>query len=202
MDAWERLHPLRLLGALAAVLLPFLTGCCTNALIKQRPYEEFRGIRGAYLTRDELGIVYTTVGNRRHDSMAWFSLSSLSNPELLSLNPQRVEKARGSPPEGANELPVGRGTPSLPPGATIAVFAPSEGKSVEDKSVEERDAIAIILVVNEKGQVCRLQLPFPKYRPWWHYPALPVSVALDVVTLPVTLPITAVLIVCLLIIND
>lgn len=200
MDAWERLRPLRLFAAIAALFLQFLTGCNTACLIDEPPHEAFRGIRGAYLTRDELGIVYTTAGNRRHDQIAWFELRDLrrgpeklpyvvgpenrpmwSNPETHFLYPERVERASGTLPEGAEELPASRATPSLPPGATIAVFSLPDGEDVKDS-----DHTAIVVVVSENGQVYRLRppLPCPKYRPWWYYPALPAAFALDVVTFP------------------
>ena len=200
------LPPSRLLAAIAALSLPLLTGCATSSMLGDWPSETFLEISGAHLRPDELGVEFRTRGYRDHDQLAWFKLRELRegpvklpyvvgpenrpvwwNPEMRIYHPERVERLRGSPPEGATALPLGRGAPSLPPGANIAVFVPPKGEDLAHGSYGSH--VAIVAIVCEDGRVYMLRpwLPCPSYRPWHRYPFVQLAIAFDVATFPLQL---------------
>ena len=216
MRTWQHRHSRRLLATVALLSLPVLAGCVTNRVVRYLTKEEsFEGIRGAYLRQDELGIEYATSapgGHSFHYRIAWFKLSDLprgceplpdgadpghytvwSDPEsYIVLGPDRVEPLRTRPPGGAKQVPVGRGDPSLPRGARVAVFVPqAEGGRLYGKS---GCYIAVVLFAGEDGKLYkrRALLPLPTYQQDEWYPiAFPLAVAIDVASLPIQLIVFA-----------
>jgi hypothetical protein len=149
----------------------------TGGWLQEKP-EELRRIDDAYLRHDELGIAYTTAGNVEHHHIVWFALPDLwAGAENAPVKPLRIERARGTLPEGAERIAVSRGPMVLPPRAVVAVFArpswPGE---------------YAVIVVSKDGQPWArnpwLRRDQNAYVPWWRYPALPFAVALDVATFP------------------
>lgn len=189
MNAREALRSPSLGAAAAALLLLPLTGCTTSGMLGDWPHEMFGGISHAYLRPDELGIEYVTRAYRQRCQVAWFRLSELRKgpqpwPMLL---PGREERTRGSPPDGAKPLPVGREKPSLPAGADIAVFVPPKGEELAHGGYGFN--VAIVMLVGGDGQVHTLRpwLPTRSYRPWHRYPFVPLAIAWDVATFPLQL---------------
>lgn len=182
MHTHQSLAPRKMLTALAVLTLPVLTGCATSYLIGEPPREAFNGIRAAYLTQDELGVVYTAKSNVRHDHIAWIELDDLrKGPDQAWLYPDRVERAGGALPEGAKPIPVGYGAPLLPLEADISVYGSRTGVGMHRPAVH--------VVVGKVGKTVDIRVAWSghKYRPWWHYPAIPAAVALDVTTFPLQL---------------
>jgi len=78
-------------------------------------------------------------------------------------------------------LPVQSELPSLPPGIPMQVcYRLAEGRSPQFQE-------AFVLLRAERGAVVRrrLILPLDRARAWWLYPLLPVTLAVDIATIPI-----------------
>ena len=173
-------------AAMAGLVSPFVCGCATFA-VKMSSWESrsIERVTDAYVQRHKLGIVYLKTGGPRHPRIVWCGLGQFrgSGREIWSSLPtggRRDATAPAQPPEGAERLPVRRlaegETPSLPPGASVAVFERPKPRCL------------IVVLLADRGGANGEQVVY--LRPGLHRPSrykawLALAVVFDVVTLPI-----------------
>ncbi|MBM4036647.1 MAG: hypothetical protein FJ291_33340 [Planctomycetes bacterium] len=204
MNAWKPLPPPRLLAALAALALPLLAGCATGALVVfTRRYHAVGDVVAAYARADELAIAYAVGGPGGHTRVAWFTGSvlrgrdaSVTAWDMIFGSPVWPERNQGlpsRPPEGVQHVGVVRlgpdqqEPPPLTAGAQMQVCA--WPPAVPPRNPFGR--LVLVLLRTDKGAVVQRRVWLPSYQdnPWWVYAALPVTLAVDVVTLPLQLSV-------------
>ena len=177
----------------ALLLLPLTGGCTTWTLDDAtNRWQTFGGVVEAFAHDGELGVAYIAVGNRRQTRVAWFNSQALREGTHPSTGdgcalPLRIERSGSSIPKRAQPLPVALIKPDEDPasalrGAPIRVFyRPNDERGVaRPRALARMESGEGALIERE------LHLPLSGYRAWHYYAVLPFAVALDIVTLPVS----------------